>query len=135
MSFEQRWARVIGRALLPKGILDGVVDDVDFGERFDDEYRRSRWDGALLVRVCLWLTWLAPLWMFRAFRTFGGLDANAQVETLETMLKSRRYLVRMAATFLKLTATMLLLGSDRALDHIGAYQPPRAGIVDLRVQK
>ena len=27
-SFEVRWARVIGRALLPPGLLDGTVDDV-----------------------------------------------------------------------------------------------------------
>jgi hypothetical protein len=130
-SFEVRWARVIGRALLPPGVLGGVVDDADLGALWQDETRRSRWDGALLLRVSLWLTWFAPLWMLRGFSTFGG--AGDKVEILEALLKSPRYLVRMAALFLKLTATSLLLGDERALKQMQAYDYPRA--VQLRVQK
>jgi hypothetical protein len=123
---EERWARVIGRALLPPGMLGGVVDDVDIGVRWQDEYRRSRWDGALLCRVSLWLVWFAPLWMGRKFSTFGGLDDQARVEVLEAILKSRRYLLRMAGLFLKITATSVLLGDERALRQIAAYDYPRS---------
>src|SRR5262249_13511932 len=121
----------IGRALLPQGMLNGAVDDVDIGERWQDETRRSRWDGAFLCRVSLWLTWLAPLWMLRGFATFGGLDGKARVEVLEALLKSKRYLVRMAGLFLKLTATSVVLGDDRALRQIAAYDAP----TQLRVRK
>jgi hypothetical protein len=123
-GFEERWARVIGRALLPAGILDGVVDDSDLGALWHDEYRRSRWDGALLLRVSLWLAWLAPLWMLKRLRTFGGVDDKLRVEILEALLKSRFYLVRMAALFLKLTGTSLLLGDERALKQLQAYDYP-----------
>jgi hypothetical protein len=131
--FEQRWARVIGRALLPVGLLGGTVDDVDIGEKWADECRRSRWDAALLLHVSLWLAWLAPLWMGRALRTFGGLDDQARVEVLEALLKSRRYLIRMAALFLKITACQIVLGDERALKQISAYDYPRP--VPLRVEK
>jgi hypothetical protein len=131
--FEQRWAREIGRALLPLGMLGGSVDDVDIGERWADECRRSRWDAALLLHVSLWLAWLAPLWMGRALRTFGGLDKNARVEVLEALLKSPRYLIRMAALFLKLTACSLVLGDERALKQLGAYDYDRP--VQLKVMK
>src|SRR5262249_31331761 len=123
-GLEERWARVIGRALLPPGILDGVVDDSDFGALWQDQCRRPRWGGALLLRVSLWLAWLAPLWMLRRFSTFGGIEEKLRVEVLEALLKSRLYLVRMAALFLKLTATSLLLGDERALKQLSAYDHP-----------
>src|SRR5262245_19357768 len=132
-AMEERWARVIGRALLPQGLLGGVVDDVDLGARWSDECRRSRWDGAFLCQLSLWPTWLAPLLMFRRFSTFGRLDDNDRVEVLEAILKSPRYRVRMAALFLKLTAASLLLGDERALKQLGAYDYPRPA--QLRVLK
>jgi hypothetical protein len=130
-QMEVRWAGVIGRALLPPGMLGGVVDQVDIGERWQDECRRSRWDGAFLCRLVLWLVWLAPLWMLRGFGTFGGLDEKARVEVLEAIFKSPRYLLRMAGLFLKLTATSVLLGDERALQQMQAYDTPR----QLRVSK
>ena len=131
--FEERWARVIGRALLPAGLLDGTVDDVDIGAGWRDECRRSRWDAALLLHVSLWLAWLAPLWMQRRLRTLGGLDEKARVEVLEALLKSPRYLVRMAALFIKLTACSLVLGDERALKQLAAYDYGRPA--QLRVIK
>ncbi len=133
--FEQRWAQIIGRALLPVGLCEGVVDDVDFGERWQDETRRSRWDSALLLHVSLWLAWLAPLWMLRGLHTFGGLDEKRRVEVLESLLKSRRYLIRMAALFLKLTATSLLLGDERALKQLGAYEYAREKPIVIGARK
>jgi hypothetical protein len=134
-AFERRWARVIGRVLVPPGILGGVVDDVDLGERWADECRRSRWDGALLLRFSLWLTWFAPLWMFRAFHFFGGCDAPTQLDVLEKLLKSKRYLIRMAGMFLKLSATTLLLGDERALKQMGAYDYGRGEVLPLRARR
>ena len=134
-GFERRWARVIGRVLLPPGLLGGVVDDVDLGERWADECRRSRWDGALLLRFSLFLAWMAPLWMFHSFHFFGGCSPETQLEVLEKLLKSKRYLIRMAGMFLKLSATTLLLGDERALKQIGAYEWGRSDVIPLRAQK
>src|SRR5205807_5851791 len=77
-SFEIRWAAVIGRALLPTGLLGGVVDDVDLGEAYRIECAEPPWYAALLLRFSLWLTWLAPPLVLRRFRTFGGLDRDAR---------------------------------------------------------
>src|SRR5258706_8603466 len=124
--FEVRWAETIGRALLPRGILDGVVDGVELGEQFRLECLQPPWYSSLLVRMSLWLTWFAPLWMLRRLRTFGGLDTDAREAVLARLLASKRYYVRLAAMFIKLTACTLLLSGERALARIGAYrlQPP-----------
>jgi hypothetical protein len=126
-QFEIRWAETIGRSLLPRGLLGGVVDDTNLGEQFRLECLQPPWYSSLLVRVSLWLTWFAPLWMLGRLRTFGGLDAAAREALLERLLSSKRYYVRLAAMFLKLTACTLLLSDERALAHIGAYgMRPRA---------
>src|SRR5579862_8568217 len=102
-AFEVRWAEVIGRALVPRGVLGGVVDDVALGEQYRLECLDPPWYSGLLMRFSLWLTWFAPFWMSFRFRTFGGLDERAREATLEKLLVAKSYNVRMAAMFLKLT--------------------------------
>jgi hypothetical protein len=120
--FEIRWAATIGRALLPPGLLGGVVDDVDLGEAYRRECAEPPWYAAFLLRFSLWLTWLAPPLVMRRFRTFGGLDPAAREAVLEKLLDSPIYVVRATATFLKLASCMLLMGNQRALRKIGAYE-------------
>ena len=121
---ERRWAATIARALVPAGALGGTLAGIDFGQRYADECARSPWYAALLFRASLWLTWLAPCWLFERPRTFGGLDAAAQVALLERLLKHDRYLVRMAGMFLKLAICTLLLGDEATLAGLGAYRLP-----------
>jgi hypothetical protein len=125
-SFEVRWADTIGRALLPPGLLGGVVDDVALGEEFRRECLEPPWYAALLLRASLWLTWLAPLFSLRRPRTFGALEPAAREARLEKLLDSKVYVVRATATFLKLSACMFLLGDERVLRRIGAYEHGRA---------
>ncbi|HEY2902785.1 MAG TPA: hypothetical protein VGL59_19545 [Polyangia bacterium] len=120
--FEIRWAAAIGRALLPPGLLGGLVDDVDLGEALRVECAEPPWYAALLLRASLWMTWFSPLFTLRRLRTFGGLDAAARELVLERLLDSRVYVVRATATFLKLASCMLLLGHQRVLRRIGAYE-------------
>jgi hypothetical protein len=122
LPFEIRWADAIGRAMLPRGLLGGVVDAVELGEEIQRECLEPPWYAALLLRASLWLTWLAPPLALGRLRTFGGLDAAAREALLERLLDSRVYLVRATATFLKLQACMLLLGDARVLRRIGAYE-------------
>jgi hypothetical protein len=124
--FEIRWADTIGRALLPRGLLGGVVDGVELGEEMRRECLEPPWYAALLLRASLWLTWLAPPWALGRLRAFGGLDAAAREALLERLLASRVYLVRATTTFLKLSACMLLLGDERVMRRIGAYEHGRA---------
>src|SRR5262252_5245927 len=110
--FEKRWADTLGRTIAPRGVLHGVVDDVDLGARYDDECAASPWFAAVLLRFSLWMTWLAPLWMRRRLRTCGGLAGAEREQVLEQLLASDRYNVRMTATFLRLTVLTLLLGDE-----------------------
>jgi hypothetical protein len=127
-GFERGWAATIARGLVPAGTLDGALDGIDLGARYAEECALSPWYAALLFRSSLWLTWLAPLWMLGRPRSFGGLDAEAQVAMLERLLKHRVYTVRMAGMFLKLAICTLLLGDESTLAQIGAYRlaPPQA---------
>jgi hypothetical protein len=127
-GFERRWATTVAGALVPPGALDGALDGIDLGARYDDECQRSPWHAALLMRFSLWLTWLAPLWLLGRPRTFGGLDDAARVALLERLLKDERYTVRMTAMFLKLAICTLLLGDQATLAQLGAYKltPPAA---------
>jgi hypothetical protein len=128
LRFEVRWADVIGRAMLPAGLLGGVTDDVALGEEFRRECLEPPWYAALLLRASLWLTWLAPPLALGRLRTFGGLDPAGREALLEKLLGSRVYLVRATATFLKLCACMFLLGGDRVLRRIGAYEFGRESV-------
>ncbi|HET6284358.1 MAG TPA: hypothetical protein VFH73_25600 [Polyangia bacterium] len=125
-AFEVRWADAIGRALLPRGILGGVVDTIDLGDEFRRECLEPPWYGALLLRASLWLTWFAPPLLMRRLRTFGGLNSADRELLLEKLLDSRVYLVRATAMFLKLSACVLLLGDERVLRRVGAYEYGRA---------
>ncbi len=121
-EFEQQWARELGRAMVPPGVLGGVVDDVDLGARFAEEYALSPWYAGMLMRLSLWLTWFAPIWRRFRPRTFRGLDAAAQVALLEDLLVHPNYNIRLVAMFLKLSVCTQLLGDERALAKLGAYR-------------
>src|SRR5262252_10233203 len=98
--FEKRWAETLGRTIAPPGLLGGVIDDVDLGARYDDECAASPWFAAVLLRFSLWMAWLAPMWMWKRLRTFGGLAPPEREQVLEQLLVSNRYSVRMTAMFL-----------------------------------
>jgi hypothetical protein len=129
--FEVRWASLIGRALLPPGLLGGVVDRVDLGEAIRRECSQPPWYAALLLRASLWLIWFSPPLTLRRLGTFGGLDSAGREAALERLLDHKVYPVRATATFLKLSTCMLLLGQERVMSAIGAYDygngaPPTA---------
>jgi len=129
-GFERRWAETIGRTIAPRGVLGGVVDDVNLGACFAEEHADSPWQAAFLLRLSLWITWLAPLFVIGRFHTFGGLGEADRIRMLDHLLESKRYYIRLAALFLKLETTTLLLGDERALAQLGAYGMGEAGEKD-----
>lgn len=124
---ERRFVAVIAAALAPPEAVAeaGIALHGDVVARYDDECAASPWYAALLMRASLWLTWLAPLWALGRPRTFGALDAAAQAALLERLLGDKRYVVRMAAMFLKLALCTVLLGDVETLGALGAYDLPR----------
>jgi len=126
-NFERRWAATIGHALVPPDALAGAGIDlgpIDLGARYAEECAISPWYAALAFRASLWLTWLAPVWLFGRPRTFGGVDDETRVAVLERILKHRRYVVRMSALFLKLAICGMLFGDAPTLAQFGAYRLP-----------
>jgi hypothetical protein len=126
--FEVDWAGRIARALVPAGTLGGILDGVDAGARYAEECATSPWHVGLLLRASLWLTWLAPLWLYLRPQTLGSLEARAQAAVLQRLLTHPTYLVRTSAVFLKLILCQVLLGDAETLARIGAYDlgPPSA---------
>ena len=120
-AFEVRWARVVARSIVPASTLDGVTGDLDLGERFRAEHAQPPWYSGALLRLSLWLTWWSPLFVIGRWCTLGGLDEPDRVRVLEALLKSPRHNLRLAVTFLKLTACILALGDLRALEKLDAY--------------
>ena len=129
-GFEKRWAETIGRTIAPRGVLGGVTDEVDLGGLFSEEHRDSPWQAAFLLRLSLWITWLAPPFVMGRFHTFGGLAEADRERLLDKLLDSPRYYVRLAALFLKLETTTLLLGNQRTFEQLGAYGMGEAGARD-----
>jgi hypothetical protein len=120
-AFEVNWARLVARSIVPAETLGGVCADLDLGERFRAECAQPPWYSGLLLRFSLWLTWFSPLFMLGRFATFGGLDESDRTRVLDALLKSPRHNLRLAVTFLKLTACILALGDPRALERLDAY--------------
>src|ERR1700761_1426355 len=124
LPFEIDWARVIGRAFVPVGALDGALDGIDAGARYAEECAVSPWHVSIVMRLSLWLTWLAPLWLFGSLHTFRRVGAAGQASLLERLAAHRVYLIRTSAMFLKLLLCQVLLCDEATLAQLGAYDLP-----------
>jgi hypothetical protein len=117
-AFEVEWAGVIARAIIPDGTLG--IDTAGLGPALAEEIERAPWWSHLVIRLGLWLVWLAPL---RAFppRTFGGLDEEARARAFERLAGARSYAVREAVMLVKLNTCLVALGDEAVLARVGAY--------------
>lgn len=127
-SAETRMASVLARVLLPPGSLGGTVDADAGALRFAAQLERAPWWSALAIRFGLWLLWLAPLCAWPP-RRFERLDEQERVALCERLLAARAYAVRESVMLVKLSLCMALLGDERVLARLGAYDlaEPRLG--------
>jgi hypothetical protein len=124
LGFEVRWAGQVGRVLVPKGSLGGVVDDLDLGAALQREAADAPWYAVLLIHASLWMLWLSPLLFRFRLRTLGSLPPAEQEALVEALLKHRVYEVRMVATYMKITMCTWALGDERVMERLGAYTSP-----------
>ena len=129
-QFETRWAAIIGRSMVPVGLYGGLTDGYEIGARVASQTARSPWYSAAVVRLALWIAWLAPLLTLRRARTFGGLDERARVACLEALLHSNVYAVRETLKILKLNVCIALIGNLDVLAHLGTYDLGPYKLVD-----
>jgi len=79
LRFERRWLVRVFENLLPRGAdprLSLGAADVPMGRFVDDLLASSPLEFTVGLRLCLWMTMLAPLVVLRRFRTFLGLSQD-----------------------------------------------------------
>lgn len=121
LAFEERWAQVAGRSLIPASIYGGLRGDIDFGAELRERARRYPIWTLSLLRAALWLLWFSPLWLLRRPCTFGSLPTAEREEVLEVLLDHRSYAVRQLVDLLKLVLCLIFLGNRELLTHLRAY--------------
>ena len=120
-QWEVRWAGAIGRAFVPPGVFGGLTEGRDVGAALADTIGRSPWYAAVLVRLALWVVWLAPPFALGRARTLGGLDEASREACLEALLDSKLYPVREMLKLLKMNVCLALVGDTAVLAHLGVY--------------
>lgn len=118
-AFERRWARVVGRALIPAGSLPAPSDERDLGDAFASQLALAPWWSAIVMRLSVWMVWLAPL---TRLKTFEGLSGDEREALLERLMASRLYAVRELMTLLKLSTCISAIGDLRVLTSLEAYR-------------
>jgi hypothetical protein len=121
LNFELRWAATASRCILPTGSLGGTTDDRDLFALYQADSAIAPWQANVVLRLSIWMTWFAPLWMEGRFKTFGGLSEAERVQLMEKLLVSKAHLVRLTMLYLKLMTTSLLMGNETTLAYLGAY--------------
>src|SRR5207247_7756003 len=110
--------------LLPKcadARLSLGAADVPMGRFVDDLLASSPLDFAAGLRVCLWMTILAPLVVLKRFRTFFGLSPDDKMAVIEGMRRSNVYLVREAPILLKTIACLGFCGLPQVQGELGIH--------------
>ncbi len=118
---ERRWAKEIGRALIPPETFGGARSGIDLGALLGEHVAASPWWTAVVVRAALWLVWLSPLLVRGRLSTFGRADDAEREALLEALLCSPLYPVRQTVDLLKLELCMLFMSDVALLRRLGAY--------------
>jgi hypothetical protein len=121
LAFEERWAAAVLAGFAPAG-GQGIAptqNEVDYVGTVRRMMRASTRQAAIGLRLALFLTALAPLWLFGRLRTFSSISARRRTEILQRMLSHRLYIVREIAFFLKMCACMAMFaaGAVRERSH------------------
>src|SRR5262249_31368131 len=104
LRFERRWLVRTFEVILPRGADPRVpfgAADVPMGSFVDDLLACSSLEFVAGLRLCLWMTMLAPFVVLKRARTFLALASWEQAIVLERLRSSRVYLFREAPMLLK----------------------------------
>jgi hypothetical protein len=119
-GFEIKRATIIGRAVIPAGAFGGLAGETDWDATIRRQLDVTPPLPRFLTRLAFLLAWVAPFFM-GYFRFFGALSDAARVEALERLCKARNYQVRQLMVVLKLNICLCVMGNERVLRHLNAY--------------
>ena len=110
LAFEERWAVAVLAEFAPAGGtgFSPKEGEVDYLETLRSMMRASTRTAALGFRIALWITALAPLWLFGKLSTFRGVAREKRTEILQRLLNHRSYIVRELVLVLKMSACFAL---------------------------
>jgi hypothetical protein len=130
-AFERRWLEAIAEGLAPTGASSDAAGRLvpapgraDVSVTFETMRAASAPLARIGMRLALWLVALAPIWTSARARTLAGLPVPDRTARLEALLAHRRFVVREAATVLKLVVAFTLLGDPKTRARSGYDRPP-----------
>ncbi len=126
LAFEERWAVAVLAEFAPAGGpgFSPREGEVDYLGALRGMMRASTRTAALGLRLALWITALAPLWLLGKVQTFRGIARERRTEILQRLLNHRFYIVREMVLVLKMSACFALfrVGSLRERSR---YESPK----------
>src|SRR4051812_48368100 len=108
-AFERRWFAVVFDTILPSGVSDRLplgARDVPLDRFVDDLFASAPTRMLAGFRLALWVAWLAPLFVLRRARLFGGLSRGERLAVLERLRRSDVYAIRELPNLLKTAACL-----------------------------
>lgn len=131
LPFERKNVQAILEGFAPhdtEGGLAPLPGEVDYLFAFETVRLSGTERARLGVRVALWFTLLAPIWLGVAFCSMASLPVQQRAAILDRMLGSDVFIVRELALLMKIGAAFALMGapSVRARSNYDRGRPERA---------
>ncbi|MCA9523058.1 MAG: hypothetical protein KC609_18915 [Myxococcales bacterium] len=137
-AFELRWLETICGAVLPLAPHDHaeprLCAEATLPELPQQAHREAvrRFvaeapaRATLVLRLAIWLIWLAPIWTSMRFGSFGSLAESERVWLLGDLSRSSLYAVRELVLLVKLVACLGVCGLDSMRWALGVRRDPQS---------
>lgn len=130
-NFERRWLVAIFAVLIPAGAdprFKYGAEQAPMGRFIDDLLTHAPLEFVTGLRATLWMVMLAPLFTIKRFKTFLGVDHEAQLRVVERLRTSDVYLVRETPLLFKTIGCLGFCGLPPVQKELGIHptddEPP-----------
>lgn len=126
--FERRWLLRVFETILPAGEKGAAgaapvlgAPDVPMGGFVDDLLTHAPLLSVVGLRAALWMVMLAPPVVLRRACSFLGLATSERIRLLDSLGRSRLYIVRESALLLKIMACLGFCGLAPVQQRVGIH--------------
>ena len=126
LRFERRWLAAVFDTILPSDAsrrLPVGARDLPLDRFVRDLLRRAPLTFAAGVRIALWITVFAPLFLHGKRRLFPSLDPEHRLAVLRRLQRSSSYAIRELPNILKMVACLGWGGHPAVRERIGLASP------------